>query len=146
MTKLALLTCLASTLFMTGVIWFVHVVHYPLFERVDLDAFRRYHADHTRTTTLVVLVPMVAELAASFLLVGQRPVGTDPWLAWLGLALAVTTWGMTFFFSVPAHNRLAAGFDVDAHRALLATNRIRVLAWTGHSAVLLWMTSRSLRS
>ena len=57
MTKLVFLTCLASTLFMTGLIWFVQVVHYPLFDRVDPDSFRRYHADHTIATGFVVILP-----------------------------------------------------------------------------------------
>ncbi len=145
MTELALLTCLASTLYMTGLIWFVQVVHYPLFERVDLESFRRYHADHTRMTTFVVLPPMVLELASSALMVGHRPDGTDPWMAWLGLALAVATWLTTFLFSVPAHNRLALGFDAGSHRFLVRTNGLRVLAWSSHSAVLLLMTARALR-
>lgn len=32
--KWLLLLNLASALFMTGLIWFVQVVHYPLFERI----------------------------------------------------------------------------------------------------------------
>ncbi len=145
MTKLVLLTCLASTLFMTGLIWFVHVVHYPLFDRVEVEAFRRYHADHTRTTTMVVLVPMVLELITSLSLVIRPPGSSDQWLAWLGLALALVSWGVTFFLSVPAHNRLAMGFDIQAHRLLVTTNALRVLSWTGHSVVLLVMTFRALR-
>lgn len=145
MPKLALLACLAATLFMTGVIWFVHVVHYPLFDRVAVESFRRYHAEHTRTTTFVVLFPMVVELVASFALVVDRPEGTKPWMAWLGLALAVATWAMTFFLSVPEHGRLASGFDVESHRRLVSTNLFRAITWTGHSAVLLVMTARALR-
>jgi hypothetical protein len=145
MSKLALLACLAATLFMTGVIWFVHVVHYPLFDRVGIEAFRRYHAEHTRTTTFVVLVPMVLELVTSGILVAQRPEGTEPWMAWLGMALAVTTWAVTFFLSVPEHGRLASGFDALSHRRLVSTNFFRALAWTGHSALLLVMTARALR-
>ena len=145
MTKLALLTCLTSALSMTGVIWFVHVVHYPLFERVEVEAFRRYHADHTRTTAYVVVLPMVLELLTSVSLVVRRPSGTGPLLAGLGLGLAVVSWATTFFCSVPAHNRLATGFDAGAHRWLVSTNSIRVLSWTSHSAVLLIMTARELR-
>ena len=145
MTKLVLLTCLASTLFMTGLIWFVHVVHYPLFDRVAVDGFPRYHAAHTRTTTFVVLPPMVLELITSVWLVGERPSGTEPWMAWSGLALAVASWATTFFLSVPAHNRLAMGFDAEVHRSLVSTNAIRVVSWTGHSAVLMIMTARALR-
>ena len=40
-TKLTLTACLASTLFMTGVIVFVQVVHYPLFGLVEPRAFAR---------------------------------------------------------------------------------------------------------
>ena len=32
---------LASTLAMVGLIWFVQVVHYPLFEKVGAGGFRR---------------------------------------------------------------------------------------------------------
>ncbi len=135
--KLPLLACLASTLYMTGVIWFVHVVHYPLFARVEAGAFPAYHAEHTRTTGYVVLVPMVLELASSAWLVARRPDGSPGWLAWLGLALAVATWASTFLLSVPAHNRLASGFDPAVHRFLVGSNLIRLVAWTGHSAVVL---------
>ena len=123
--KLALLACLSSTLFMTGVIWFVQVVHYPLFSRVEVGSFRRYHEAHTRTTTYVVVLPMVVELLAGVYLVWHRPEGVDPWMAWLGLGAALVSWGVTFFLSVPAHNRLAGGFDPEAHRDLVRTNAIR---------------------
>jgi hypothetical protein len=145
MTKLALLTCLSSTLFMTGLVWFVHVVHYPLFDRVEVEAFRRYHADHTRTTGYVVVVPMFLELVTSFALVARRPDGSKSWMVWLGLGCAIVSWGSTFFFSVPAHGRLAMGFDVETHRSLVWTNGIRVVSWSVHSLVLLLMTARALR-
>ena len=48
LSKYVLLACLASTLYMTGVIVVVQVVHYPLFERVEATSFRRHHAEHAR--------------------------------------------------------------------------------------------------
>jgi hypothetical protein len=61
-----LLVNAASTLFMTGVIWFVQIVHYPLFIRVGpgvlVDYARRQHRAparpagmrrHRSTTTLL---------------------------------------------------------------------------------------------
>ncbi len=144
-TKIAFLTCLASTLFMTGLIWFVHVVHYPLFARVEAGAFARYHADHTRTTTYVVLIPMVLELVTSAYLIAGRPEGTGPGLAWLGLALVLISWAATFFLSVPSHDRLALGFDAGVHRSLVRTNAVRLASWTAHSAILLIMTARAIR-
>lgn len=145
MIRLAFLTCLASTLFMTGLIWFVQVVHYPLFDRVEVQAFRRYHAEHMRTTTYVVILPMIAELVTSIYLVARRPDGIEPWMVWLGLGFAVVSWAVTTFCSVPSHNRLAMGFDGDAHRSLVRTNGIRVVSWSAHSLVLLLMTARLIR-
>lgn len=144
MTKLILLTCLASTLFMTGLIWFVHIVHYPLFDRVQGESFLRYHADHTRTTAYVVLLPMVLELLTSIALIWQRPAGIEPWMVWLGLACALVSWASTFFLSVPAHHQLSIGFDAVVHRTLVVTNGIRVVSWSAHSLVLLLMVSRSI--
>lgn len=134
---IVLLACLAATLFMTGVIAFVDRVHYPLFENVGIEGFREYHHEHTRRTTYVVIVPMIVELFTSAYLIFRTPDGISPALMWAGLALAVGTWGVTFFCSVPMHNRLAGGFDAAAHRTLVRTNAIRALFWTGHSGVLL---------
>ena len=140
--KISFLACLAATLAMTGLIWFVQVVHYPLLSRVGPETFRAYHADHTRLTSRVVFAPMVVELLTSIWLVVARPVWLAPPLAWLGLLAAGVTWGVTAFVSVPAHNHLARGFDPAWHRTLVATNWIRAWAWTAHSVVLLIATAR----
>ncbi len=143
-SKLVFIACLAATTFMTGVIWFVQVVHYPLMDRVGSDSFDRYHAGHTNTTSRVVLVPMVVELLTSAWLVFDRPRGFSLNLAILGFVLATLTWGITFFLSVPAHNHLSAGFDATWHRSLVVTNIYRALAWTAHSILLLVVTSRQI--
>ena len=74
-TKWTLLIQDAATLFMVGLIWFVQIVHYPLFSRVGEEAFQRYETDHQRLTTWVVGPPMLAEFATAILLVWCRPSG-----------------------------------------------------------------------
>lgn len=140
-----LLACLASTLYMTGVIAVVQWVHYPLFDRVDPASFRRYHAAHVRLMTHVVLAPMAIELATSGWMFAWPPSGAERWLSGAGLVAALTTWSVTAAVSVPLHNRLAEGFDAAAHRALVRTNAIRAAAWVVHSAIVLTMTARALR-
>lgn len=130
-----LLATAAATLFMTGVGWFVQLVHYPLMASVGREAFSRYHDSHSRLTTRVVLVPMVVELAGSALLVAQRPAGVAPGLAWAGLVLAVATWVSTAVVQSPQHRRLRpAGV-----KALVAGSWPRTLVWTAHSGVVLAM-------
>jgi hypothetical protein len=57
--KLVLLAHLAVTLFMLGVIWFVQVVHYPLFAKVGQEGFTLYSKAHSHLTGYVVGPPML---------------------------------------------------------------------------------------
>src|SRR4028119_1320023 len=68
-----LLLNLASTGVMIGVIWFVQVVHYPLFGGVGRDGWTDYAAAHGRRTTLVVGLPMLIERATGVPLVLRPP-------------------------------------------------------------------------
>ena len=141
LTDIALLACLTSTLFMTGLIWFVQVVHYPLFGRVGSDSFVDFHAGHTRLTTVVVLGPMLVELATSAWLAVSRPEEVGATSAWLGLGAAMVSWASTGLVQVPCHDRLAQGFRHDVHRRLVRSNWARVAAWTTHAAIVLVMVA-----
>lgn len=144
----AFVACLGSTLFMTGLIWFVQVVHYPLFGRVarhDADAWRAYHAAHCRLTGYVVFGPMVVELlSAAWLVFGSRPKGMGFSPAGDGLLAALVTWGVTGLASMPDHNRLASGFDAATHGRLVRLNVLRTIAWTYHAGILLWVAWKLL--
>lgn len=120
---------------MAGLIWFVQVVHYPLFTAVGADAFTRYHALHTARTTLVVAPLMLLEAACALWLVVERPGAA----AWIGAALVVLVWVATFGLSVPQHEQLSAGFDGDAARRLVATNWVRTVAWTARAGLAAWL-------
>ena len=72
-SRLVLLANFSVTLFMTGVIWYVQIAHYPLFLDVGPQTFTGYHASHNNVTTLVVALPMVIEFGLSVLLIVARP-------------------------------------------------------------------------
>jgi hypothetical protein len=59
---------LCASLFMTGVIWFVQIVHYPLFASVGAIDFPEYERRHANRTGYVVAPVMIFELGASFVL------------------------------------------------------------------------------
>ncbi len=141
MTGFVLAIHLVSTLFMTGVIWFVQIVHYPLFAQVGDAGFADYEADHTRLTGYVVMPPMVAELLSAAWLALTRPAGLPPAALWTGLALVVAIWLSTALLQVPQHARLASGFDPEAARTLVSTNWIRTLAWSARAALAVWLMS-----
>ena len=72
---------------MTGLIWFVQIVHYPLFLRVGADAFRTFSAEHQRRTTRVVAPLMLLEIATATGLVLRLTQDPERRIAWIGLAL-----------------------------------------------------------
>jgi hypothetical protein len=135
--KLVFIVHLLSTLFMVGLIWFVQVVHYPLFAKVGADAFVPYENAHTFLTTFVVMPPMLLEIGTAFLLafVG-RPEGVSPLLAWVGLALILVIWGSTFLLQVPQHEILSSGFAEGPHRFLVLSNWVRTAAWSARAVIL----------
>ena len=81
------LTHVAATMFMTGVIWFVQIVHYPLFSGVGKAEFSAYEQRHTALTTWVVAPPMLIEALTALMLLWFRPQGVTAWQIWAGLFL-----------------------------------------------------------
>jgi hypothetical protein len=140
-----LLANAAATVFMTGLIWFVQVVHYPLFAKVGPEVFPAYSRAHQMLTTLVVGPPMLVEAATAALLVIVRPAGTSAGLAWTGLALVAAIWLSTAALQVPAHGRLVDGFDADTNAFLVSTNWIRTICWTARTAVVGALLMQAMR-
>jgi len=134
-----LLVHAGATWFMCGLIWFVQVVHYVMFDRVSAAGYVRYQADHMRLTTWVVGPAMLVEAASAVALVALRPAGVPMSLVWAGLFLVVALWASTAAVQVPAHRRLSLGFDPAAHRRLLRTNWLRTAMWTARGLLALWM-------
>lgn len=133
-----LLGNLVVTGFLTGLIWFVQVVHYPIFARVRPENFHIFHAAHMSLTGKVVILPMLAELGLAFVLAFRE----GSWLAWLALGLVGVAWLSTFFLSVPAHGALGKGFDAAAIERLVSTNWIRCWAWTIRTGVIAYLILR----
>ncbi|MDX2182184.1 MAG: hypothetical protein SFV18_21510 [Bryobacteraceae bacterium] len=133
----------ASTLFMTGLIWFVQIVHYPLFDGVGRDGFADYERRHSGATALIVGPVMIVELATALGLVALRPGNVPGWAAWAGAILVAAIWLSTALLQIPEHGNLASGFDAHALRRLIATNWLRTAAWSLRSGLVLWLLARA---
>lgn len=134
---LLLLAHVAATLFMVGVIWFVQVVHYPLFARVGAPDFSAYSIRHARLTGLVVGPPMLLEAATAVALVIWMPPGISASLVWTGLLLVAGIWFSTALLQSPRHTTLGRGFDPAAHQFLVASNWLRTVLWSLRGLVVL---------
>jgi hypothetical protein len=146
-TRYLLLVQIVCTLAMTGLIWFVQVVHYPLFARVGAQGFAAYEAEHATRTGWVVGPLMCLELGAAFLflLPRFRPPLVPAQQAMIGAVLVGVIWLSTALIQVPLHSRLGSGYDPAVIARLVATNWIRTVAWTLRSALVLAWTARLLR-
>lgn len=124
---------------MAAIVWFVQVVHYPLFARVGDDS-SDYHEENVRRTRPVVLVPMAAEAATAVWVALAPPaaIGRGPALA--GLALLAVAILSTALVQVPLHARLRSGGpDLATVRALVTSNWIRTAAWSLRAGLAAWM-------
>ncbi|MBU6376056.1 MAG: hypothetical protein KGQ59_08680 [Bdellovibrionales bacterium] len=130
----------ACVAFMTGLIWLIQMVHYPLMNRVSPEQFVEFHHAHSARITGIVAPVMGLELLSAAILVflGQT-VSKSPRLEELCLGLSLGVFAATAFLSVPLHHRLARGFDSRAHQWLVRTNWVRTILWSVHLGVCLWM-------
>lgn len=124
------------TWMLTGLIWTIQIVHYPLFEQVGEDGFVSYHARHMRRITWVAGPLMLVEAGSAGLLffLGERSPSFN-----LGLVALGAVWISTLLFQVPLHDRLTKRYDLQTIRRLTITNVIRTLGWTLRAACLLAM-------
>jgi hypothetical protein len=134
-----LLVHAGATLFMVGVIWFVQIVHYPLFGRVGTEGFADYSRAHSRLTGLVVGPPMLVEAATAVALVVRTPQGIPFLLPVVGLVLLGVVWLSTAFLQSPQHTILGRGFAAPSHRFLVASNWLRTICWTARGLTVLLM-------
>lgn len=135
----------AATWMMVGLIWFVQIVHYPLFAQVGTNRFAEYEIAHSRWTTWVVGPPMLVEAATALVLLLAKPERISSVHLWLGIILLLIIWLSTAFLQVPQHEILTRGFAADAHRFLVTSNWIRTVAWTLRGVLVLTMLACVMR-
>ncbi len=112
---------------MVSVVWFVQVIHYPLFEKVGTERFALYSKSHSRLTCYVVGPPMLAEAGTALLLVLHRPGGVPLTAVLVGLVLVALIWTSTILLQVPRHTTLGSGFDEGDHKGLVLSNWVRTV-------------------
>ena len=124
-----LLLQLVATAMMTGVIWLIQRVQYPIFLGLQTDQFSRWHKLHSLRITWVVAPLMILELATSGALVFLNE---SYFLLHIFIfILTLLIWLITFFISVPLHEKLSQnGFDSSVIYSLIRTNWSRTLTYS----------------
>ena len=125
---------------MCGLIWFVQVVHYPLFARTDTTHSPDYADENQRRTAPVVLPPMLVE-AVTATLIAITPPPAIGWPAALaGLAMVAVLWLSTLLVQMPLHAQLKhAGHTPATVAALVQSNWLRTILWSARGLLAIWM-------
>ncbi len=126
----------ACALFMSGVIWVIQLVHYPLMDMADKETYPTFQQRHMKRISFVVMPPMIVELASTIFLLVRASEDISS-LVWGSAGLLLIVWLSTFLLQVPQHDKLTKEFDPTCHQRLVMTNWIRTLAWSLRSIVLL---------
>lgn len=125
---------------MGGLIWFVQIVHYPLFARVTGAGDREYAAEHQRRTAWVVIPFMLVEGVVATLLAIAPPPGVPRAAAVVGLGLVLLVWLSTAAVQMPLHGRLGReGHAPAVVAALVRSNWPRTVLWTARALLAVWM-------
>ncbi len=139
-TNTFLILKLASTMAMVGLIWFVQLVHYPLFAKVGAAGFAEYERLHQTRTTWVVAPLMLTEAVTAVGWIWLRPAAVPALAAVAGALLVGVLWLSTYWWQIPAHRRLTESFDPLTHQRLVRSNWLRTAVWTARGALVCWMS------
>lgn len=133
-----------ATFSMVGLIWFVQLVHYPLFAQVGNAEFVDYEVQHTRRTSWTVAMFMPAEAITAAWLVLDVPPGVSGELAVLGGVLVLALWISTAAWQAPIHSRLTVGYEPELQRRLVRSNWFRTVLWSARGGLVLVMLAQAL--
>ena len=135
MSEIILLANFVAATVMTGVIWFVQWVHYPLLANVPVDRAVKIAEQHQRSTGQVLAIPMAVEGFTTLGLLISRPEGVQIIWPWVGAVLLAIALGSTVFLSVPLHAKMAQAHNDETGKRLVLTNWPRTIAWTARLAL-----------
>lgn len=124
---------------MCGLIWFVQVVHYPLFASIDVSTSSDYADRNQQRTPWVVIPPMLIEAVTAAIIAAQPPSGIGRPIAVAGLAMVAALWLSTLLVQMPLHARLKQGHPPQLVTSLVRTNWIRTALWSARALLAVWM-------
>ena len=113
-------------LVLLGLILVIQIVHYPSFHFVPAERFSDFSTFHSKRISFIVIPLMTFEF------IGAVWLFTTNWrepLAAAALIMVLSIWLVTFFISVPLHQRLVRDKDPAIINRLITTNWLRTAAW-----------------
>lgn len=121
------------TVFMTGLIWTIQIVHYPSFGFVKEERYREFQHFHMRRITFIVGPLMLIELLTGALILFKN-YQHIPYV--VSVVLLALIWLNTAILNVPIHNKLLSEGDEGLFKKLVLSNWPRTILWSVRSLIL----------
>jgi hypothetical protein len=130
---------------MTGMIWSMQILEYPLFALVGPREFPAYHRRHNRGLPFLVILPSLAAFASAVVVIFTRPARLPLWATLVVAVLDLLIIVATVALEAPLHARLdREGSQALLIRQLVQGNWIRTVLWTVNPIFLLVLTAQVL--
>jgi hypothetical protein len=129
--KSILLIHVFTTFCMTGICWFVQIIHYPLFHEISSKDFPNYEQKNYRTTYLTVPVMIVELFTGIYLLFNAY---ADLFLYNMILLFFIEL--STILFQIPIQISLSKKGSSIMISKLVYTNWIRTILWSVRCIIL----------
>lgn len=123
------------TLFMTGLIWIIQVVHYPSMRFLDVKLWEEAHEQHVKYISMIVVPIMILELLTAVYVLYHSAM----FLYWVNFVLLIIIWLSTFLLQIPRHKRLLKDYNLKYLNHLIKWNWIRTISWTARAALLFFI-------
>ena len=115
---------------MAATIWFVQLVHYPLYRAVPAAVFTAYHTRHLRRARLTLGLPVLAEAILAATLAYTLVDSDAHVLAWISFGLLASGLLVTATAIESTYRRLTDRFEESRLRSLLRWNLLRAVIWS----------------
>jgi hypothetical protein len=137
-TNVTFTISLVCCLYMTGLIWFVQIVHYPLFAKIPSEVLTStYASSHASRTSFVVIVPMIVELVTAIVLFLNPIAQMNSLQTICSLLLVIIIFLSTFLLQVPDHEEIQKHGLQKNISHLVTWNWLRTIAWSTRSVILI---------
>ena len=123
------------TFLLTGLIWVIQLVHYPMFQFLDSQAYSKAMSFHQQRISIIVVPLMLFELLSGVYLAHAQWSSLARFHS-INIALIVIIWIHTFGLMVPFHKNIPIQPNHELLKKTLCHHWIRTLSWSVKS--ILW--------
>lgn len=117
------------TFVLTGLIWVIQLVHYPMFQFLDLKNHSKAMQFHQQRISLIVVPLMLFELISGVYLAYSQWAILSGFHA-INIALLLIIWVHTFGLMVPFHQTMSIQPTIALLQKTLQHHWIRTMAWS----------------